>query len=133
MSDVIEEPRIEDVVSKYIALRDKKAELDAAHKEKVASIDDALNRVEVYLLSRMQSMGVESVRTAAGTAYTSLKVSVSTADKDALIGFAKDNDLWSSLDIKPNKTFVQQYRKEHDDLPPGVNLREERVVNIRRG
>lgn len=137
MTDVAQEatvsaPKIEDVVAKYIALRNRKAEMDAAHKERMGAITEALDKVEVYLLQRMQEIGVESVRTAHGTAYTTTQVSVRTADRDAYLKFCLENDLLSTgLDVKPNKTFVQQYRKEHDDLPPGVDWREERTVNVR--
>ena len=30
------------------------------------------------------------------------------------------------------KQAVEQYKEEHGDLPPGINWREEVVVNVRR-
>jgi hypothetical protein len=45
----------------------------------------------------------------------------------------KSNEDWGLLEVRVSKTAVEQYREQHDDdLPPGVNIREERVVNVRR-
>lgn len=130
--EVREAPQVAAIVERYIALRDRKAELKAAYDASVKDIDTAMARVEGFLLKTMQELGVESVRTPHGTPYISVKASASTADRAMLIQFAQDNGEWGALDIKPNKTFVEAYKNEHNDLPPGVNWREERVVNIRR-
>jgi hypothetical protein len=37
------------------------------------------------------------------------------------------------LEVRVSKTAVEQFREANDDeIPPGVNLRVERVVNVRR-
>ena len=55
---------IEDVIARYVALRDKKAEYKAQYDAKVEAIDLAMTKVENYLLKLMQELGVESIRTA---------------------------------------------------------------------
>lgn len=133
MTDPVKEtPAVDEIVARYIALRDKKAEIKAKYEAEVEAIDAAMNRVENYLLKLMTELGVESIRTSAGTPYVSRRTSATVADWDAFLGWVKSNGEWSMLERRANKTVVQSWRDEHNDLPPGLNWREERVVNIKR-
>ena len=131
-SDVVESPQVAKIVEKYIALRDKKSELKAAYDGSVKEIDTAMDRVELYLLKTMQELGLESMKTPFGTPYISVRTSATVADWPAALDFIRSNEHWEMLERRVSKTFVDAYRKENDDLPPGVNYREERVVNVRR-
>lgn len=132
MTEVAEKPQIAQIVERYVQLRDKKAELKAGYDASVKDIDAALERIENFLLTKMQELGVESVRTPFGTPYVSKRTSASVADWEAVLDFVKANDEWQMLERRVNKTVVAQWRDEHNDLPPGLNWTEERVVNIRR-
>lgn len=131
-AEVKEAPQIAQIVERYVALRDKKAEMKKAFDESVKDIDGALERIENFLLARMQELGVESVRTPFGTPYISKRTSASVADWEAVLDFIKANDEWPMLERRVNKAVVATWREEHNDLPPGLNWVEERVVNIRR-
>lgn len=128
----VESPKIAQIVEKYIALRDKKSELKAAYDASVKDVDTAMDRVENYLLATMQELGVDSVKTPFGTPYISMRTSATVADWPAVLGFIRESQAWEMLERRVNKTFVDTFRKEQNDLPPGVNYREERVVNVRR-
>lgn len=119
-------------VAAYIKLRDRKAEMKAEFEKQTAAIDDALKRAEAYLLRRLQEVGVESVRTDAGTAYTKLTTSANVADWDAVLAFVKSGEHWGMLEKRVNKSFVDAFRTEHNDLPPGVNYRAELTLGVRR-
>lgn len=125
-------PQVAALVERYIALRDRKTELKAAYDASVADIDTAMERVENYLLHVMQELGVESVRTPFGTPYISRRTSASVADWESFLDFVKRNDEWSMLKRDVTKTVIASWRAAHNDLPPGLNWREERVVNIKR-
>jgi hypothetical protein len=123
---------IDDLVSRYIALRDKKAEHKAEYDGKVAKVDELLRRVEGVLLKHFQDTGVESVRTESGTAYTSTRTSAKVADWDSFIGFVRESDSWDMLEHRCAKTVVEEYKNENGDLPPGLNWTSEVTVGIRR-
>lgn len=123
---------MKELVEKYIKLRDAKAKLSQKHKDKVAQIDEILEAIEAALLEQFDQHGIDSVRSEAGTAYTSTRVSASVADWDAVLNYVRDKDLWNLLERRVSKDAVKQFREEHDDLPPGVNWSEEKVINIRR-
>ncbi len=123
---------MEELIEKYIAIRDKKAEIVAAHKAKIAKIDETLDKVEAVLLVQLEENGMESARCKSGTVYKSNRTSATVADWDYVLNFIQTHDLWNMLERRVSKQAVEQYKEEHGDLPPGINWREEVVVNVRR-
>lgn len=124
---------IETLIAKYIKARDLKATLKAEYDLKVEALDSAMEKIENVVLAKLNEMGTDSFGVkGVGTAYKSAVTSATVADWDATLQFIKDNDMWNLLDHRVNKTAVVEYRKANDDLPPGVNWREEHVVRIRR-
>lgn len=125
-------PNIDKIVRKYIELRDKKAQIEAAHKAELAPIKTAMDQAEAFLLQAMRDSGTTAFSTDAGTAYQSTKTSATVADWPGLLEFIKENDLWAMLERRVSKTAVDEYVAQNNDLPPGVNYRSEVSVNIRR-
>jgi hypothetical protein len=123
---------LQDIIEKYIELRDKKAELAAAYKKKVAGLDSALDQLEVILLEKLNEIGMDSAKGATGTVYKSKRTSATVADWDYVLDHIQKNELWNMLEKRVSKQAVEQYVEEHGELPPGINWREEVVVNIRR-
>jgi len=125
--------KLSDAVSLYITLRDRKAEIKAAMDEQIKPIQEKMDKLEAKLLEAFQSTGVDSVKTEHGTAYTAVRTTASVADRDAFMAFVKANEEWSLLEVRAAKVAVEQFRAANDnELPPGINIREERVVNVRR-
>lgn len=121
-----------EVVQKYIEIRDKKAAIKAEYDAKVAKCEEALTKIEGKLLEVFEQTGMDSVRTEFGTAYASMRTTASIADREAFMDFVKKNNEWPLLEIRCSKTAVEQFKSVTDELPPGINWRAERVVNIRR-
>lgn len=125
--------KLSDAVSLYIKLRDRKAEIKAEMDEQIKPIQEKMDKLEAKLLEAFQSTGVDSVKTESGTAYTAVRTTASVADRDAFMEFVKAHQEWSLLEVRPAKTAIEQFRAANDnELPPGINIREERVVNVRR-
>ena len=124
--------KLNELVEKYIRIRDRKVKLKAEYEGKVAELDSVLAKIEAVLLKTFQDTGMDSVKTAAGTAYRSTRSQASIADWDAFLSHVRQNDAFELLERRCSKTAVEQYRAANDDIPPGVNWREEQVVNIRR-
>lgn len=120
------------IVERYITLRDKKAEMKAAYEASVASLNDGMAKLENAIMATLNEQGVESVRTAAGTAFKSVTNSATIADWDAYLAFVKENDRFDMLEKRCAKLAVEQYRAANDDLPPGVNWKSAVTVNVRR-
>jgi phage host-nuclease inhibitor protein Gam len=125
--------KLSEAVSLYIQLRDKKAEMKADFDASIAPLNDKMDRLEAKLLDVFNKTGMDSVKTENGTAYTAVRTTASIADREAFMEFVKANEEWSLLEVRASKTAIEQFRdSNNDELPPGVNIRSERVVNIRR-
>lgn len=125
--------KLSEAVKLYIQLRDKKAELKAEYDRKVAGIEEKLTKLEAKLLQVFNETGMDSVKTEFGTAYTSTRTSVSIADRDAFLNYIKESGDYNLLELRPSRSAVPEFAAANGgELPPGVNMRTERVVNIRR-
>lgn len=123
---------MDELVKKFIQLRDKKSQLKAEYEATVAPLTELQDKIEALLLQRFQEMGVESIRTPEGTAYTTVHTSATVADWDAFLAFVKSHDSFEMIERRVSKAAVEQYKAAHSDLPPGLNWAETRSVNFRR-
>jgi phage host-nuclease inhibitor protein Gam len=124
--------KLSEAVSIYIKMRDKKAQMKADFDASVAPLTEKMDKLEAKLLDVFNKTGIDSVKTEFGTAYTTTRVTASVADREIFMTHVKENEEWALLEVRASKTAVEQYRETNNDLPPGVSIREERVVNVRR-
>lgn len=125
--------KLSEAVTLYIQLRDKKAEMKSAFDASVAPINEKMDKLEAKLLDVFNKTGMDSIKTEHGTAYTAVRTTASVADREAFMDFVKANEEWSLIEVRAAKTAIEQFRDNNDnELPPGINIRSERVVNIRR-
>lgn len=144
-----------DVLTKtYLSIDDKKKDLDAQLKVKTGPLTEALTLIENHLLAKFTEMGVDNVKTDAGTPYITTRTSASVADGDAYWRFVlgkalsglplndaqrgaiTDSMLASGalafLENRAAKGPVEQYVQQTQALPPGINWNASRAVNVRR-
>lgn len=122
------------VVERYVILRDKKTQMKSDYEKKVATVDAAMERIEAFLLKHLTDSNSESVRTKAGTFFKSTRTSATVADWDAVSAWVLEDTVsrWPMLEKRVSKGFVEAFAEAHNDLPPGVNVRQETTVNVRR-
>mgnify|MGYP003450704267 CR=1 FL=1 len=75
--------KIDELAEKYAKIRDKVAELEAAHKEKLAPFKAAMDKIEQHMLGMFNEQGTENAKTAFGTFYKQAATSATVADKYA--------------------------------------------------
>lgn len=125
--------KMDELVATYIKIRDKKSRLKAAYDADKAKYDKAQEAIEAELLRQFNEMGIDSIKTPEGTAYTSLSTSVSIADWDAYKAFiAEQDDPFMFIERRASKEAVEQFRAANDDVPPGVKWSATKSVNFRR-
>ena len=124
--------KLSEAVELYIGLRDKKAQMKADFEATVKPVQEKMDKLDGLLLGAFDRQGVDSCKTEHGTAYISTRSTASVADKDAFMEYVKKNVAWDYLETRVNKAAVESHMQEFGDAPPGVNVRTERVVNIRR-
>jgi hypothetical protein len=151
---------IDDVVGKYVALREEKRKLEKAHEAELKPFSDKLNKLEAYLLARMIEDGVDQYKTANGTAYKSTKASCTIADhgmykrfifepvahalkgvlgamgvstdfSDNILEIILQSARWSMVDFRALKKGVEEYIDDNEEAPLGLNVTRSTSVNVR--
>lgn len=123
--------QVDELTKKYMRLREIKSQYDKEHKEKVAKVKEAMDRIEVLFLQFFEQTGQSSAKTDFGTPYISVRESYSVADRDTFLSWVRENEAWEMLESRVGKSAVEAYKEEHDELPPGINYSAERKVNVR--
>jgi hypothetical protein len=120
------------LVDQYVRLRDQIKKMDDEHKERMKPYREALEKLNGVLLSHLNEIEGDSVRTSVGTVYRTAKKSATLADPEAFMRFIIGSGEWDLLDRKANVTAVADFIEENETLPPGVNFSTTYVVGVRR-
>jgi len=124
-------PTIDEAVASYVRLRDKKKALQDEHKEQLKPYNTAMEKLENWMLAKLNQDNAQSVRTDSGTVFKSMRTSASVQDWEATLGFIRENELYHLLERRVSKTAVEEMAEQGQDVP-GVQITREITVNIRR-
>lgn len=127
-----ETAKFERFIEAYVKLRDRLQDATKAFEETQKGDKDLMNMLTAWLTNRLEAVGAESVKTKAGTAYTTTRYTASLADPKAFMDFVLANNKLELLDRKANSSAVRDYVQETGGLPPGANLSAIRTVGVRR-
>lgn len=122
----------DELIDRYVTIRDGKAEQDAEHKKKMARFTNALQKLEEEMLRRLDEDGEDSKKTPHGTCYRSVKTTAKVADRESFLGFVAEHNAWNFIESRVNGKEVEKYVEEHGDLPPGVTTSRFTKVGVRR-
>lgn len=126
--------QLDKVIGGVITLRDKIDALKKLHKEQLAPLNDQMSKLEAFLQMELNKQGVTSFAAkGVGTAYLQNVTSVTTEDWQSTLDWIKASNLWEFLEKRVSKTVVQDYMESQGEVPPGINVRTEVEVRIRRG
>ena len=123
---------IDKVIGTYLKLRGEKEAMEAETKKKVKEIKEQLVKLEAYLKERADETGVDSFKTAKGTAFLTTTDFAQVGDWDALLEFIKDNEAYDLLEKRVSKTAVRGYIEADKSVPSGVNYGTRIDVNVRK-
>jgi hypothetical protein len=124
---------VEKLVKVYIKMREKHAEMASAFKEQEEALKDKMAKVKGALLEHCKDHNVESVRTAEGVFFRTLKQSYWTNDWESMGKFIIEHQVPELLEKRLHQGNVKQFLAEHPDLlPPGINVDSEYSVTVRR-
>lgn len=124
--------KTDEVIAKYISLRDEKDRINAAAKAQVKGLDDQLGLIEAWLLNEFNLTGASSISSDFGTAFVKDSDYANVSDWNQTIEFIKANGMWQMLKKDVNKTAVKEFIDETGVPPPGVNWGSKREVQVRR-
>lgn len=124
--------KVDEVVDAYVKLRDHKEALKRKHKAELQPVHEKMMKVEAWLQRHLLEEGVDSMKTSAGTAYLQRLSSATVKDWAATLDFIRENDEWSFLEARVNKTAVKDFVESTGGVPPGVDFGETVVTRVRR-
>jgi hypothetical protein len=121
------------LVAIYIKMRDAKDTVKRDMEQQINQIDEQMQVIAQQILEICKETGAESIRTAHGTAYRTIKQRFWTNDWEAMHKFIRENEAMELLERRIHQTNMKQFLEEHPDLKPaGLNIDREYAVTIRR-
>jgi hypothetical protein len=124
---------VEKLVKIYIKMREKHAEMSHEFKEKESALKTQMEKVKAALLEFCKENEIDSVRTAEGLFFRTVKQSYWTNDWEAMGKFIVEHQAPELLEKRINQGNMKQFLEEHPDLlPPGLNVDSQYSVTVRR-
>jgi len=124
---------VDKLVNAYAKIRDKRSELTSKYKEEEGALREKQDKVKLALLSYCKEHEVDSVRTASGLFYRTVKQRYWTSDWESMHKFIMEHDLPEFFEKRLNQTHVRQFLEENpDQLPAGLNVDSEYAISVRK-
>ena len=124
---------VDKLVNEYTKIRDKRSELTSKYKEEEGKLREQQDRVKLALLEYCKEHEVDSVRTASGLFYRTVKQRYWTSDWESMHKFIMDNEVPEFFEKRLNQTHVRQFIEENPDLvPAGLNVDSEYAISVRK-
>lgn len=136
MSEVLDKPKssmtLDKAIASYVAIRDRKGDMEKRHAEELAPINQMLDRLEAFMLDAMNEAGLQSIKSPHGTAFKSKRTSAKVTDWDLTLPFIREHEVWELLERRVSKKAAEAIIEETQLPIPGVDMTTEIVVNVRR-
>ena len=133
MTDTGKTDNLERLLKAYVKMRDKRSQIKREFDETDGALRKKMGLVEAELLKMLNAAGSDSLKVnGVGQAYLGKKVTVKATDWDALWTYILENKQIDLLQKRVASRAVQEFVETEGELPPGVDMSTERVVNVRR-
>jgi len=124
---------VDKLVNAYAKIRDKRSELSAKFKEEEGALREKQDKIKLALLEYCKEHEVDSVRTASGLFYRTVKQRYWTSDWESMHKFIMENEVPEFFEKRLNQTHVRQFIEENPDLvPAGLNVDSEYTISVRK-
>jgi dihydroxyacetone kinase-like predicted kinase len=120
------------LVSVYVKMRDKRAELLKEFEAKDDVLKDKMEKVEQALLDLCKENGIESLRTEHGTATRIVKERVWAPDWDAFTKFVREHDAVDLFEKRIHQGNFREFVEANPDITPPVNIDRKYAITVRR-
>ena len=120
------------LILNYVAVRDRKREIERKHKDYIKSYDQVLDEISSKLMKIMQDSNVDSLSTEGGTAYQVTKASATIRDPSAFREYVIEQTCFDLVDWRANANAVMKFIDETGFVPPGLNTHTFTKVLVRR-
>jgi hypothetical protein len=124
---------IEQIVSTYIKLRDKRDMMYQEFKEKTAQLEEDMQTLKHKLLEVSKETGATSFSSPSGVAYRTVKNRYWTNDWASLYQFMQEHGAMGLLEKRIHQTSMKEFLDENPEAhPPGLHVDSEYEITVRR-
>lgn len=133
MSDPDAQHTEAELIEQYIQLRDEKKRREAAHKEAMAAqFDERMDQIEQKVKARLDAGNMTAFKTPAGTAFTKTVTRYSVGDGLEFFNWVEQTGNTDMLKKDVRQDPVRDFFEKHNELPPGIAVYSEVVVQFRK-
>jgi len=118
---------INTLVKKLWTLREQLRTLAKTEKE----LREAYNETSIALLSQLDTMGVDSLRTSVARVSITESQIAKLADWEAFTQYVLDNNAFHLLQKRPAANAIKELHTISGELPPGIDLIQIREISMR--
>jgi hypothetical protein len=124
---------IEQIVSTYIKLRDKRDMMYQEFKEKTAQIEEDMQTLKHKLVDISKETGVTSFSSPSGIAYRTVKNRYWTNDWGSFYQFMQEHGAMGLLEKRIHQTSMKEFLDDNPEVhPPGLHVDSEYEITVRR-
>lgn len=123
---------VADAIETYIKTRDDLDQHRKAYNQYEANAKNYLDRIEMWVKTQADALGVDSLKTSRGTAFRSVKTSYRVGNWDDYITWIKETDNFHCLEKRAAKNAVKEIHDDTGEIPPGLNYHAEVTFDFRR-
>jgi hypothetical protein len=122
-----------DIIAAYLKLRQQKQEVAKRHSEEMAPYNDKILKLEAYMLNLLNVNNVTSMAfKGVGTMFKKNVQSVTVEEWPDTLAWIQANNAWEFLERRVSKTVVQEYTESTGEVPPGIKVTNDTVVQVRK-
>ena len=124
---------IEQIVSTYIKLRDKRDMMYQEFKEKTAQLEEDMQTLKHKLVEISKETGATSFSSPSGIAYRTVKNRYWTNDWGSFYQFMQEHGAMGLLEKRIHQTSMKEFLDENPEVhPPGLHVDSEYEITVRR-
>lgn len=124
---------LEDMLTNYIKLRDRKDALRKIQGKELAKYTTAMEAIEAWVKQYLQTQNLQSVSSGDYTAFFKTDRSATVSDMGRFREHVISTGDFDLADFRAKVQAVEDFIKENNgNLPPGVNFSTEQSVQFRR-
>ena len=142
MSDVQETPgdmpevkiQLDELVNAYLKIRNKKDSLYQEFQKTDRELKADLAQIEQVMLSSLNEVSADSIRTSGGTIIKTLKENYVCSDWSNFKDFVLDNEAVELLQQRIHQANFKEFlaSRSEDGLPPGISTMREFNIVVRK-
>jgi hypothetical protein len=124
---------VDDVIGKYIALRDERTDLRKKYEREDEVLIEQMNKIEAWLKAMQVKLGVTQFKGSNGIAYQQPRTRFTCVDWGVFHNWILEHRRLDMLEKRVGQGALKEFREETNTIPPGLNVFTDSEIVVRKG